>query len=426
MSSNTQGRSVPNGGSANKPSQNLPVTRPATAGPLTFQQLLKSYDKQIQAALPRHLTAERMMRVALTAFNQTPGLQECEPITLIAAIVQSSLLGLEPVGILGHSYLIPFKKWKEVSTITNKKPRVECQLIVGYKGYIELARRSGRVKTIGANLVRANDHFDLYYDPAPRLKHTPLLMHKNSDGVWVPAEQAEVVMGYGYASFLGGDEEPVVECMTIGQIEAIRDRFSESGSADDDNPDGRNVWASHYDTMCRKTLVKQTVRWLPLSPEIQTAVGLADRNQAGQSQDLVARPEISALLTPNSERGAVPPENTAGSGSVIIDGTVSDGAAAEGNGGAGNGGGTTAPSEDRQPHTQPGSGQQQPGGEATGLTMDDFDQNEWQELQANLKASGLNRVQILAWLGNFPGTSAQAITKSEQMRVEKEINSGGK
>ena len=73
--------------------------------------------------------------------QRTPKLLECTRESLLACIVQCAQLGLEPDGLLGQAYLIPF--------YNGRKNRYECQLIVGYKGLLKLARQSAEISSLG-------------------------------------------------------------------------------------------------------------------------------------------------------------------------------------------------------------------------------------------------------------------------------------
>ena len=87
---------------------------------------------QIAAALPKHCTPERMIRAGLTAITKTPELANCTQESFFAAMLSLSQWGLEPDG--RHAHLIPYKR--------------TCQLIIDYKGYVQLCYRSGMVKSI--------------------------------------------------------------------------------------------------------------------------------------------------------------------------------------------------------------------------------------------------------------------------------------
>ena len=132
-----------------------------------LEEMLIRMQPEIAKALPKHLTAERMLRVALTEFKRTPDLYKCEIRSVIGALVQCAQLGLEPGGILGQAYLIPF--------FNKKTSQKEAQLIIGYKGFIELAWRSGQLKSLEARLVYKNDVFKVDYGSEAKIIHQPCL-----------------------------------------------------------------------------------------------------------------------------------------------------------------------------------------------------------------------------------------------------------
>ena len=110
-------------------------------------------------ALPTHLNAERMRRLYLTVFNNSPALKACNPASVIGCLLKSAQLGLEPDG--GKLYLIPRGG--------------ECTVQIGYQGYIELARRSGQIAAIEANLVYESDDFSIAYHLDSKFEHRPNL-----------------------------------------------------------------------------------------------------------------------------------------------------------------------------------------------------------------------------------------------------------
>ena len=77
------------------------------AKPETFPAMLMAWKGQIELALPKHLSADRMCRIALTCFRTTPKLGDCEPTSVFAAVIQAAQLGLEP-GLNGRAYIIPY------------------------------------------------------------------------------------------------------------------------------------------------------------------------------------------------------------------------------------------------------------------------------------------------------------------------------
>lgn len=238
----------------------VPDTAVAKAQPKPIQTLRTMLDKalpQIKLALPRHMSAERMLRVAVTAAQRTPDLLKCDPLSFVGAVVQASQLGLEPDGILGHAYLAPFNN--------RKTGRKEVQLIAGYRGLIDLARRSGHVATISSHVVHERDKFDFAYGLEDRLEHVPHMDGDKGDPRCVYAVARLRDGGYAF------------DVMTVDEIERIR-KSSKSANGD--------AWSNHWGEMARKTVIRRLMKYLPLSPELQKAVALDEAADAGVAQSL--------------------------------------------------------------------------------------------------------------------------------------------
>ncbi len=208
-------------------------------------EFLQKLAPNMAAALPKHMTADRMARIALTACQMNPKLLDCDRQSLALAVLGASALGLEIGGGLGHAYLVPYK-----TTAT---------LIVGYRGMIDLARRSGQLSTIFARVVRAGDQFDYAYGLEDKLTHTPSL---RSDG--------EVTHVYAVAKLRDGGRQ--FEVMTRAEVDKIRGRSRSSG----DGP-----WVSDYEEMAKKTAIRRLFKMLPVSVETQRAVTLDEQAEHG-------------------------------------------------------------------------------------------------------------------------------------------------
>lgn len=231
--------------------------------PTTVSQLMERYKPQIVAALPRHMTAERMMRIVLTELRKVPKLGRAEPRSLFGAVVQCAQLGLEPGGALGHAYLLPFEN--------RGKGIVEVQLIIGYRGMIELARRSNQVSKIWARIVYNGEPFELQGGTADDIYHRPA----------IDADPDFKSIRGAYAVCLYKDGSKSWEWMNRAQIEAIRERSKSKDSG---------PWLTHYDEMCRKTSVRRLWKYLPTSIELSGAVArvteLDNAIDEGDSQNL--------------------------------------------------------------------------------------------------------------------------------------------
>jgi recombination protein RecT len=233
----------------------------------SFPAMLKQHQAEIARALPRHLNPDRMTRIALTEFRKNPRLAECDPRSVFAAVIMASQLGLEP-GLMGQCYLIPYKS--------------ECQLIPGYQGLLDLVRRSGKVKRIEAQVVYTNDRFTYKTGLFVTLEHEPLL-----DG-----DRGEPRLAYAVAEFADGGHH--VEIMSRAQIEAIRDRGSNSQNAK--RWGKKTPWDTDADQMWRKTVLRRLCKFLPKSVELATALSLDDA--AGQGQKLNVREVIEGNWAP--------------------------------------------------------------------------------------------------------------------------------
>jgi recombination protein RecT len=227
-----------------------------------LKKLLEDHKDSIQMALPRHMTPERMIRVALTAASSTWGLMECSPVSIAACVVQSSILGLEPSSVLGEAYLVPF--WN------SKTKRKECQLIPGYMGLVKLARNSGEVSMIDAQIVYQNDDFDFEKGSETQWRHKwPKTGARGRKiGVW-----AGYVLKDGSKNF---------EYWSIEQIHEHRDKFSKGAYDREGKLTG--AWLDAPDWMEKKTVIRQVIKLMPKSVEMATALSLEERSDAGIGQ----------------------------------------------------------------------------------------------------------------------------------------------
>ena len=114
--------------------------QPKESGPVVnFKTLLEGKRDQLAQLVPKHLTVERLMKVAVGALMKSPNLQKCTPTSLMNCFIGAAEVGLEPGGVLGHAYLVPYG-----DTAT---------LIIGYRGLIELMRRTGELASIRCVVV---------------------------------------------------------------------------------------------------------------------------------------------------------------------------------------------------------------------------------------------------------------------------------
>lgn len=215
---------------------------------------------QLASVAAKHMSPERMMRVVANAIRTTPKLQEAEPLSMLGALMNCAALGLEPNTQLGHAYLVPF--WN------NRKNVTEVQVIIGYKGYIDLARRSGMLMSIHADVVYSDDqHFSSEYGSNQHLKHVP------------GPRKGDRLGAYCHIKVKNGDltgEGHVY--MTKDEILAIRDASQGWNSAKRFNKTAESPWSAHADRMWAKTAVRRIANSgeMPMSIEFMTAMEVDD------------------------------------------------------------------------------------------------------------------------------------------------------
>lgn len=224
----------------------------------SVRKLLERFKPQMVLALPKHLDADRMLRVALTAIQRNPKLLECSQTSLLASIMQSAQLGLEPDGVLGEAYLIPFGK--------------QIQFIPGYKGLMKLARNSREISTIFASEVYQKDIFSFAYGLDPKLDHVP------SD----QEDPGPIIAFYAISKLKDGGSQFVV--MWKRQVDGIRDKSP--GYIAAKKYKLQTPWETHYPEMGKKTAIRRLCKYLPTSVELARAVALDEMAEAGVDQNL--------------------------------------------------------------------------------------------------------------------------------------------
>lgn len=234
------------------------VARQAGGG--TVASFFEANKATLAALLPKHMTPERMLKIALSALRTTPQLMDCSIESLFGAVVTCSQLGLEPNTPQGHIYLIPFKNTKKQTT--------EVQIILGYKGLIDLARRSGEVEIGVPRTVYARDEFSIDYGTDDAIRHRPALS----------GDRGEPIGFYAVAVYKSGQKQ--FEFMTRSDVERVMMQTQSKGKY--------GPWKDHFVAMAQKTVVRRLCKWLPMSIELATATALDDRAATGADQALDA------------------------------------------------------------------------------------------------------------------------------------------
>lgn len=197
------------------------------------QDVISGMKGQISQALPKHLTADRMIQMASSLISKNPKLAECSASSLIGAVMQASILGFRPVEQLGECYFVPYGG--------------SVQFQIGYKGFISLARRTGELKNIYAEIVHAGDEFRVEYGLEPKLVHIPKMDNENAPVTHVYAVARYKDDGYNFI------------VLTVNQVEKLRKRNPmQKGSAS-------GAWGTDYEAMAKAKAIKQLSKYMPLS-----------------------------------------------------------------------------------------------------------------------------------------------------------------
>lgn len=215
-----------------------------------FDVLLKKHWPRIAAVMPKHMNPDRMFQLAISCYNQTPKLNQCSPETVLSCLMKCSALGMEPSAVdgLGRAYILPF--------FNKKSGKMEATLILGYKGMIDLARRSGEIKDISARVVHAGDEFEYEYGLTECLRHVP-----STD----PIDGRQMTHVYMVAHFKDGGH--YIDVMSKAEVDDIRKRSKSPNSG---------PWVTDYEAMARKTVIRRAFPYLPVSVETEQDVAADD------------------------------------------------------------------------------------------------------------------------------------------------------
>lgn len=238
--------------------------------------------EQIVLALPKHMSPDRMMRIALTAINKNPALLECTQQSILLALMQCSQYGVEPDGRNAH--LIAYNNKKPDGTWVK-----ECQFQWDYKGLVAQIRKSPDVADIYADTICENDVYEV-----SRGLHRDLI-HK----VDISKPRGPIIAAYSVCLFRDGTSS--FELMTVDDIESIRMR---SKSTDRQTGKSTGPWATDYSEMAKKTVIKRHSKLLPLPTEIAEKLEDEEFERIPQAHGLEIK--SARIETPESTRPSLP------------------------------------------------------------------------------------------------------------------------
>lgn len=219
------------------------TTAVATQSAQSLGAFLVGKKNQIAAALPKHLDADRMIRLALTCVSQNKDLRNADTNSVFRALLLSSQTGLE-IGVGGQAYLVPYNN--------RSSGQLEAQFIPGWQGLVDLVSRSGRA-TVWTGAVFEGDDFDWQLGDSPYVRHRP------------GGENDEAKLTHVYAiGRVSGAQLPVIEVWTKERVTKHRNKFNKVGN--------RHYSFTNFEMYARKVALLQVLKYMPKSIEMQKAI----------------------------------------------------------------------------------------------------------------------------------------------------------
>lgn len=250
----------------------------------TGRSSLKAYldDPTVRAKLAEvassNMRADDLVRLALMAASRQPELAKCSQHSVLRSLMDAAALGIKPGGLLGRGYLVPrARNFKDDQGRWQKE--IECHFDPGWRGLVDIARRSGAIRRIEAHVVYESDEFQVTRNPFTTVRH-------------VPNEQANpgpVRAAFAVAQFADGSEQ--IEIVWKRDLDKIRAMGAEKGP-----------WSIWYDEMARKTAVRRLCKYLPYDPLLERALEAATDAEAEEPIGRDVLPEPAIEKPPQAKR----------------------------------------------------------------------------------------------------------------------------
>lgn len=231
-----------------------------------------------------HEKSDSFMGSLMTLVGGDNYLSQAEPMTIIASALKAATMDLPIDKNLGYAYVVPFNRYekKGKNWITHN----EAQFILGYKGYIQLAQRSGQYKALNALAIYEGQLIDW----------NPLTEEFTFD---YKGKVSDEVIGYvGFFELLNGFKKTVY--WTKQEIESHRIKNSKNK----DKGKLSGAWVDNYDSMAIKTVLRNLLsKWGLLSVEMQTAITSDEKVfRVDEDSDLIEETDLSDMEPLPQER----------------------------------------------------------------------------------------------------------------------------
>jgi phage RecT family recombinase len=263
---------------------NAVATRDPNA-PVPFREARDKFigqlDQHVIQAIGKNMDPTQFQRSLATVITENPDLLRANQTSLAVAVLHAARLGLDLTPSLQLAYLTTFNVRKQVDGNWLSIPMVK--MMIGYKGFVLLGRRSGLTDKVDARTVYAKDMFDWEEGTSPRLVHKPTM-----------GERGDVIAAYCRAKMIRSGE---VEFLVIGLPEIERARSASRGAfesvyergkkprPDLSKPKADSPWTTDYAAMARKTAIRRffhgfdltDFRLLAAAVEVDTAYEVGKR-----------------------------------------------------------------------------------------------------------------------------------------------------
>ncbi len=274
----------------------------------------------LRKTLPRNIPVDPWVQAALTTIRLDDKLQNCEPLSLMGALMTIASLGLRLEGPLGQAYMSARSvREKDPQTGQWVTSRYEAQTQIGYRGFIDIAYRDPEVREVESIIVRHDDAFDFRRGSEPFVNH-------RWDHRKTPEERGPMVAVYSGLRFKTGYYS--FEVYPFSDILAHRNKIlAEKGiRVETDGCGGerylrngnrgeyemteqqilRQPWLAYPIPMIKKTPIRWSAKYWPLSPDFQRAADLASLEEANVSQRLadIARTTLPSVIAGQLEANA--------------------------------------------------------------------------------------------------------------------------
>lgn len=232
---------------------------------------------EIAEILPDGMRIERFRKVVVQAMLRTPSLWECTPISIITAITEAAEVGIEPTGVLGKGWLIPYKG--------------EAKFIPGWRGFVDLMWRADKILTT-VDLVRVGDEFSYRRGTDKYLHHVPDLSEPDRE-----ASEDNVTFAYVMVEFPDGRND--FEVMSRAALDKIR-----TASLAKARDKSKAIWTTNPGEMFKKTPIRRIAKRMPLSPAVQAMLARDEEIDFDTPVERVPDPKRDALRDRISQRTA--------------------------------------------------------------------------------------------------------------------------